>query len=243
MSAQLFDFVDHIREAPSSRSAAQLFVEFGQKIGACSVNTFFGSNLESQFVSTHPDWWIEYITKTYPDYDRLHMVREVRRGRSPRVVAGIDICPDNPDATSEGLEYINKLYDHLGVRTVCTFPMPDPDGNHRGAGMGLGFQDSGRQFEIRMAESGGMLGVAAFTAFTKMSLLRNKTGTPSPLSPRQHEVLLHLAQGRQISSIADRLGITESAVNLYLKNLKQKLNVKTREQALAQAIVNGWICP
>ena len=63
----------------------------------------------------------------------------------------------------------------------------------------------------------------------------------SPLSNRQRQILQLLSEGYRTDMIADKLGITNSAVNLYLTKLKKKLNVKTREQALAQALTNGWI--
>ena len=64
---------------------------------------------------------------------------------------------------------------------------------------------------------------------------------PSPLSGRQAEVLTLLANGRTLSEIAQEMDISTSAVNLYLSNLRSKLNARTKEQALAMAITKGWI--
>ncbi|PTQ75944.1 response regulator transcription factor [Celeribacter persicus] len=64
---------------------------------------------------------------------------------------------------------------------------------------------------------------------------------PSPLSPRQTQILSLLAQGYRLGEIAQRLGISDSAVNLYLSNTKQKLGLKTKEHCLALAVRNGWL--
>jgi len=66
-------------------------------------------------------------------------------------------------------------------------------------------------------------------------------GTPSPLSKRQAEILYLLAKGDRLSAIAARLQIADSTVNLHLAQMKKKLKAKTKEQALAMALVNGWV--
>ncbi|WP_417248554.1 response regulator transcription factor [Celeribacter sp.] len=63
----------------------------------------------------------------------------------------------------------------------------------------------------------------------------------NPLSPRQLEVLEFLALGYQYSEIANELGISVSAVSLYLKNARHKLNARTKEQCLAIAVSEGWV--
>ena len=61
------------------------------------------------------------------------------------------------------------------------------------------------------------------------------------LSARERECLLWLCAGFRVSIIAERLQISESAVNLYISNAKHKLGAKTREQAIARAIFSGQI--
>ncbi len=61
------------------------------------------------------------------------------------------------------------------------------------------------------------------------------------LSPRERECLRWLCAGIRVSMIADKLLISESAVNLYVSNAKRKLNAKTREQAVAKALLLGEI--
>jgi len=61
------------------------------------------------------------------------------------------------------------------------------------------------------------------------------------LSGRERECLLWLCAGLRVSMIAEKLSISESAVNLYISNAKHKLGAKTREQAVARAIFSGEI--
>jgi GAF domain-containing protein/DNA-binding CsgD family transcriptional regulator len=65
---------------------------------------------------------------------------------------------------------------------------------------------------------------------------------PQPvLSEREREILTCLTQGHRDRDVADRLIISESTVKFHIKNVLAKLKVRTRYQAIHQAIVNGWI--
>jgi DNA-binding NarL/FixJ family response regulator len=55
------------------------------------------------------------------------------------------------------------------------------------------------------------------------------------LSPRELEVLRHLASGRTNREIADELGISERTVDRHVSNLYTKLDVSTRAAATAWA--------
>ena len=53
-------------------------------------------------------------------------------------------------------------------------------------------------------------------------------GTSHGLSPRELEVLRHIADGRTNREIADQLGISERTVDRHVSNLYTKLDVSTR---------------
>ena len=59
------------------------------------------------------------------------------------------------------------------------------------------------------------------------------------LSPRELEVLRHLAGGRTNREIADQLGISERTVDRHVSNLYTKLDVSTRAAATAWAYEHG----
>ena len=63
------------------------------------------------------------------------------------------------------------------------------------------------------------------------------------LSPREAEVLVWLANGFRPEQIAHRLNIGYRTVDKYINNAKRKLNAKTRDQAVAKALIFNAIEP
>jgi LuxR family maltose regulon positive regulatory protein len=64
-----------------------------------------------------------------------------------------------------------------------------------------------------------------------------------PLTPRELEVLNHIAVGESNQAIAEKLVITLSAVKKHTKNIYAKLNVNSRTQSVARARQLGLIDP
>lgn len=84
--------------------------------------------------------------------------------------------------------------------------------------------------------------LAGVLAYERIAALDATSPTYTPiLSGRERECLLWLCAGLRVSMIANRLSISESAVNLYIANAKRKLGARTREQAIAHAIFSGEI--
>ncbi len=63
----------------------------------------------------------------------------------------------------------------------------------------------------------------------------------SPLSAREQEVILKLAQGMRDREIAQQLFISDRTVKFHVKNMLKKLNVRTRSQAVFEATKQGWL--
>lgn len=61
------------------------------------------------------------------------------------------------------------------------------------------------------------------------------------LTPRQHEILLLMAQGMQNKDIASELGMLEGTVKVHVKSILQKLGVNNRTHAVVSAIRQGLI--
>ncbi|ABD56110.1 helix-turn-helix transcriptional regulator [Jannaschia sp. CCS1] len=86
------------------------------------------------------------------------------------------------------------------------------------------------------------LQLAGLIAFERLSVLtRQANHAHRRLSPRERECLQWLSAGLRVTQIAHRLDISESAVHLYIKNARRKFGARTREQAVAHAIVSGEI--
>jgi DNA-binding CsgD family transcriptional regulator len=88
------------------------------------------------------------------------------------------------------------------------------------------------------AREAHLAGVLAYERMVSIGLGQESADL---LSARERECLLWLCAGYRVSLIADKLAISESAVNLYIANAKYKLGAKTREQAVARAIFSGEI--
>jgi DNA-binding NarL/FixJ family response regulator len=66
---------------------------------------------------------------------------------------------------------------------------------------------------------------------------------PTPLSPRELEVLAHICLGRTNRQIAEGLYLSISTVKNYLERINQKLEVSDRTQAAVRAIELGLVRP
>lgn len=241
LNLQLLDFVEQVGSAPSADMAGESLITFARNAGANVVNAFMGTDLGHFRATTLPDWAVEFDC-AIPGLLTAHTVAAVRSGQ-PRVLWGGELDRDNPHATDVSRQMAEFRQEHFGQYSSVSFAMPDADGRYRGGGVGLGFEDRAAPFLQRMGESGGVLAVASFAAHARMQILSSSGVQNSPLSKRQAEILQLLAAGFQLGTIADKLGIADSTVNLHLSQLKKKLNVKTKEQALAMAVMHGWVKP
>ena len=59
--------------------------------------------------------------------------------------------------------------------------------------------------------------------------------SPSPLSPREEEVLREIAQGASTKEIARRLDIAETTVKIHVQHILRKLGLSSRVQAAVYA--------
>jgi two-component system nitrate/nitrite response regulator NarL len=59
------------------------------------------------------------------------------------------------------------------------------------------------------------------------------------LTPREQEILCHLAEGQSNKVIARRLGISEGTVKLHVKAILRKLDVHSRVEAAVIAVERG----
>ena len=62
----------------------------------------------------------------------------------------------------------------------------------------------------------------------------NLAGKTDPLTPREQEILEHLAKGYRYKEIADTLGIGFATVRTHLRNIYEKLHVSSRTEAVVK---------
>jgi DNA-binding NarL/FixJ family response regulator len=73
---------------------------------------------------------------------------------------------------------------------------------------------------------------------------RNLARAPAPrpattLTPREHEVLGLLVDGRRVRDIATDLCISDKTASAHIEHILQKLGVHTQAQAVALALRDG----
>ena len=232
----LLDFIDAVTAAPEDAGAK--FIDWTMAQGAVVTHIFTGRGLDDQQMSTLPDWEVEQSCDIVKG-NTVHVAAAVARGE-PRTIWGVEFIGRIPGLTRIDVEMAEVRASHFKQRSAVTFAMPGPDGRYSGGGIGLGFDEPAEAFDRRMARTGGSLTLAAHLTYSCI-LKHSGSRSPSPLSPRQAEILTLLAQGYRQGEIADRLCLSDSAVTLYLTNMRRKLGVRTKEQALARAVRHGWI--
>jgi len=63
----------------------------------------------------------------------------------------------------------------------------------------------------------------------------------APLSPREMEILQHIAKGQSNKEVAYALGISRQTVKNHMTSILRKLAVNDRTQAALYAVRRGWI--
>lgn len=61
------------------------------------------------------------------------------------------------------------------------------------------------------------------------------------LSRRETEVLICISKGLRVSDTARHLGLADSTVASYIKNLYRKLHITSRAEAAVEAVRRGLI--
>ncbi|MDK3019789.1 helix-turn-helix transcriptional regulator [Pseudodonghicola flavimaris] len=94
------------------------------------------------------------------------------------------------------------------------------------------------------AEHGGKLIVAGYhiaDALNALDPVPEAAGEKTPLTPRERESLIWVAEGLTSQEIAEKMNISASAVNYHLNNAGQKLSARNRHHAALLALKKQWI--
>lgn len=89
---------------------------------------------------------------------------------------------------------------------------------------------------IRQAHTGAMLIPAPVAQKVQQFFADHTPKETYGLTPRETEVLQHMAEGRSQKMIADALCISVATVNTHVKNLYAKLHVNSGIEAVAKAL-------
>ena len=70
---------------------------------------------------------------------------------------------------------------------------------------------------------------------------RTMEAVAAPLTPRETQILNHIADGNSNKQIASILGISEQTIKNHISSILRKLNANDRAHAVVLAIRHGWI--
>jgi DNA-binding CsgD family transcriptional regulator len=97
-------------------------------------------------------------------------------------------------------------------------------------------------FVVSLRRSGRPVGVLAIALPVDEPRGEGERQTTGPdLTPRQHDVLRLLADGRTTDEIAAHLGIAQETVRNHIRTLLRQLRVRTRTEAVSLAFRSGWL--
>lgn len=95
-------------------------------------------------------------------------------------------------------------------------------------------------FEAMFAEQGADLMLCAQVIHASIAA---DTHARILLSARERDCLTLVATGCRMAEVAGRLDISEATVELHLRNARKRLGARTRDEAVARALISGaiWI--
>jgi DNA-binding NarL/FixJ family response regulator len=140
-----------------------------------------------------------------------------------------------------GIEGILELRQKLEALDVIILTIHEKDDvvfeALRAGASGYMVKSDGLERILRSIREAYMGGAPMSTRIAHMvvSSFLSKPAAPSPLTPRETEVLSELCKGKSYRMIGDSLFISEETVRRHLKSIYRKLEVHSKTQAVAKA--------
>ena len=157
----------------------------------------------------------------------------------------------------DGIEATRRIVDEIGAATrvlvLTTFDLDEYVYDALGAGAsGFLLKDStaAALFEaVRVVAAGDALLSPRVTRRLIGEFARLRPNLPvrptalRQLTPRETEVLRHVAEGRSNAEIAERLVVAEETVKTHVSHVLMKLDLRDRAQAVVVAYESGLVSP
>jgi len=148
----------------------------------------------------------------------------------------------------DGVEATRRIHDDLPDLPIVIITMHGDEALRRDAvnagAAGFLTKDVSMQEVVATVSqaAGGEVALSTELAATILAELEDGTGrTPSPLTPREEEVLQLIADGCSTSEVASGLFISGKTVKNHLASIYEKLEARDRTQAVLSAVRSGII--
>ena len=237
------DFADQMISLPDPDDVWRCAAKFVHNLGfsSCSLTLAErdGTKLKSNYLKTDlgRDFSNAYVKGDLINIDPFLQFSCHRPSAEKVLTRDLSSYPNSSSRHQEFLDHLAQSGNTGGIGV----PVRTSENTIFGGWM-FSSQEPEETFNLLVTDHGYEAHLAGLLAYERMIALGLGRETEAKLlSCREREVLLWLCAGYRVSMIADKLGISESAINLYLKNARAKLGAKTREQAVARAIFSGQI--
>ncbi len=230
----ILDTLQAVQRAPSALKIAEVFRRFIDGYGYSTFMCADPPRLDTQtggvilFDTWAPEWRHHYLSRRYSFRDP--MVLELCRTVQP--FTWEEVCerrryePQDWKIVDEASEW-NMLHGFV-VPILLT--------GGRVHTMTMAGSNPRRDFQAR-AE----LHLASMYAHASALNLRLKQAPPTPLTKRERQVLQLVSDGKSDWEAGCVLGISASTIHKHVENVKKRMGVSTRMQAVVNAIRHGDI--
>lgn len=135
------------------------------------------------------------------------------------------------------IENVRALVPSLRVLVVTGNPHPTDVRAALAAGAsGVVLKDSGLDVLLEAVAR-----VCEGRMFLDPDLPLDAPAPPDDLSPREHEIMVHLARGASYRDIAQRFHLSERTVETYRRRIADKLGLRTRADLTSYALRRGLL--
>jgi len=202
-------------------------------LGVNAVDATGRPNVELLFGQAPDDWYAHYRDHGYEKNDGI--IREMLRSTDPLFWS--DLAGRRTISDVE-LRVLNEAGE-FGLKNGFMTPLHNLDGSIS-AVLLMGDSIDERDPDVRAAAH--LLSLYYGSIGRRlMAASKGQRSRSRPLTPRQRECLLWVRMGKSSSDIGDLLGLSAETVNDHIAAACQRLGVRTRVQAVAEAAVHGFI--
>lgn len=202
-------------------------------LGVNAVDSMGNPNVELLFGQAPDDWYAHYRDHGYEKNDAI--IREMLSSTEPLFWS--DLANRRTIADVE-LRVLNEAGD-FGLKNGFMTPLHNLDGSIS-AVLLMGSSVDARDPDIRAAAH--LLSLYYGSVGRRLQAAdKGRRMHVRALTPRQKECLLWVRMGKSSVDIGDLLGLSAETVNDHIAAACQRLGVRTRVQAVAEAAVHGFI--
>ena len=191
----------------------------------------------ASMATTLPEAWTRHYRDS--EYEQIDPFLTYCCATLTPIGTGSDYCSDYDYLSGTQQQLIHEAAE-FGMRAGFSATVSQI-GSAGGSGWNLGSSLDRSQVEAIRAEKEALLRLVAMYAHER---LRDAPDPHAPsLSRREIECLTWLMHGKRVKDIALQLNLSAAAIELYVRNARSKLQARTREQAIAKAIMLGLLKP